>query len=176
MVWRRSPHSVGSWPVPWLHVCSGQASPAIVFIALWYEFSFTTALVVCACLLVIGFIGLYMARDSDSDDDSTTITIRKRERKSGGKNSAVPVRIEPRITYVDGKGETTTRDIRTIKYTVGSPGRIYAYCKRAKANRTFRTDRVREAIDLETGEVIGTLPGYMQAKIERPQIEAAAAQ
>jgi altronate dehydratase len=57
-----------------------------------------------------------------------------------------------RLTYVDGTGRASKRD-------VGRPGycglrSFVAHCKMRDATRTFLYERVAEAIDLDTGEIL----------------------
>jgi len=56
------------------------------------------------------------------------------------------------ITYTDGKGIETDRDISNIRYS--SAYQFHAYCHLRKEDRTFLTGRVVEAIDIRTGNRI----------------------
>ncbi len=70
-----------------------------------------------------------------------------------------------RIDYTDGAGSRTTRDIRLMKYGPWDGGAIlWAYCHLRQANRTFRTDRIISCTDIETGEVIENLEGWLDEK------------
>lgn len=59
------------------------------------------------------------------------------------------------IHYTDAGGVETSRRVvcRSIA-GFGQPETFTAWCCERKANRTFRIDRVRELVDLETGEVL----------------------
>lgn len=57
------------------------------------------------------------------------------------------------ITYEDGEGNVTKRDIHIFSYDPKSRY-IQARDSIANANRTFRIDRIQEAIDLESGELV----------------------
>lgn len=60
------------------------------------------------------------------------------------------------ITYTDSKGDTTEREIfvSSIKTNKAGNDIVYARCKSAGAMRSFRLDRIDEAIDMETGELV----------------------
>ncbi len=64
------------------------------------------------------------------------------------------------IEYVNGSGESSRRRIHIQTYN-GSPY-LKAYCHLRNEPRTFRIDRIREAIALSSGEVINDLPGYLR--------------
>lgn len=69
------------------------------------------------------------------------------------------------IKYQDGVGSVTRRTIRLMKYGPWEGGAmLWAYCDLRKANRTFRTDRIIECADVDTGEVIGNLEAWLEAK------------
>lgn len=59
------------------------------------------------------------------------------------------------IHYTDSGGVETARRVvcRSIA-GFGAPETITAFCCERKAARTFRIDRIRELVDLETGEVL----------------------
>ncbi len=60
------------------------------------------------------------------------------------------------INYIDSVGNISEREIfvHSIKKNKAGNDIVYARCKAANANRSFRLDRITMAIDLETGEVI----------------------
>ncbi len=60
------------------------------------------------------------------------------------------------ILYEDAKGERSEREIfvSSIKKNKAGNKIVYAQCKSANAIRSFRLDRIIEAVDLETGEII----------------------
>lgn len=58
---------------------------------------------------------------------------------------------EYRITYMDGDGERTTRDITVLNQDGDD---ILAWCHLRHGKRTFLKCRIEEVIDLRTGEVI----------------------
>lgn len=57
------------------------------------------------------------------------------------------------IEYVDSQGEITSREIHTRSYDPDR-GHITARCMIRKSERTFRIDRIKKAVVVETGEVI----------------------
>lgn len=68
-----------------------------------------------------------------------------------------------RIQYEDADGEPSTRDVDVLYYYPES-GYIFGKCKLRRANRTFRLDRIKEAIDRDTGEVIKGLRSFLRKK------------
>jgi len=70
------------------------------------------------------------------------------KRRQNGKNIKVDCSLH--ITYEDGEGAVTERDIHIFSYEPKSKY-IQARDSIARANRTFRVDRIQEAIDLESG-------------------------
>ena len=71
----------------------------------------------------------------------------------------VPIKVKFRLTYQDAKKQITKRTINISEYD-GS-AYINAYCELRKDYRTFRIDRIQEAVVEETGEVVDDLPGYL---------------
>lgn len=72
-----------------------------------------------------------------------------------------------RITFCDGAGAVTTRDITVERYFADAKGgAMLAYCHLRKARRPFVFSRIREAIDRETGEVIDDLVGWLDRAYE----------
>ncbi len=60
------------------------------------------------------------------------------------------------IQYKDTKGNMSEREIIFLSYTENKAGNTIARskCKKANAIRSFRADRIIEAIDVETGEIV----------------------
>ena len=72
-----------------------------------------------------------------------------------------------RIEYTDGNGNTTNRSIRVRQFGEREDHiLILAHCLLRDATRTFRTDRIRECIDEETGEVVGDVAAFLRHKYE----------
>jgi hypothetical protein len=59
-----------------------------------------------------------------------------------------------RITYLDVNSDLTHRDIRISKSRTFNPVYIAAYCLLRNEERDFKISRIKECIDLETGELI----------------------
>lgn len=75
----------------------------------------------------------------------------------------VPINKTFKIKYKDGNGNITNREIYIKKFGKASfGGFILAHCFLRDANRTFRTDRILECIDGETGEYIKDTSNYLQ--------------
>ena len=77
------------------------------------------------------------------------------------------------ITFEDRFGKVTGRDINTVRYvrtTDGMGGALWAFCRLRGANRPFRFSRIRQATDLDTGEVIPNIGDWLDAAdAERPE-------
>jgi hypothetical protein len=130
----------------------------IVFVVLWLKYSFWSAVGivlagVAGLALLIYLIGL-----------ADTTPEKSKSGRGKPKDRGFDVNAQLRITYQDRNDERTTREIVAKKYLDQSPGEIYAYCKLRRAHRTFMTNRIEEAIDLETGEVINRLPTYFRSR------------
>jgi len=66
-----------------------------------------------------------------------------------------------KLKYKDAKGKVTNRTIDMYRLGEISEGFfILAYCRLRNENRTFRTDRMLECIDMETGECISDIKQY----------------
>ncbi len=73
-----------------------------------------------------------------------------------------PVDASLHIDYCDANGEQSERVIRISQYD----GSCYlpAFCELRNDYRTFRIDRILQAVDANTGEVIKDVPSYLLAK------------
>ncbi|PHO10306.1 hypothetical protein CPG37_04470 [Malaciobacter canalis] len=70
-----------------------------------------------------------------------------------------------KITYKDAKGKETKREIFMYRFGEASfGGFILAHCSLRDENRTFRTDRIIECIDFDTGEYIENVEEYLMNK------------
>jgi hypothetical protein len=68
------------------------------------------------------------------------------------------------IRYVNSKGEESCRRITLhAAYERGGLHYIRAYCFERAAARTFRSDRIREIIDADTGEIISGVEEILEA-------------
>lgn len=77
----------------------------------------------------------------------------------------VPVNAKLQITYSDAKGQLTKRTITVSEYD-GS-AYLEGFCELRNEPRTFRIDRIQEAIDAESGEVITSVPQHLLNKYKQ---------
>jgi len=75
----------------------------------------------------------------------------------------VSARLE--ITYNDRSGQESQRSINITGYD-GS-AYLNGFCEMRQETRTFRIDRIKEAIDQETGELIESVPDYLLEKYKQ---------
>lgn len=69
------------------------------------------------------------------------------------------------ITYCDGNGNVTKRRVDIKAFDPhGADGLVIGRCHLRQSTRTFRFDRMREVIDVETGEIISNLQGQLNAE------------
>ncbi len=77
------------------------------------------------------------------------------------------VRCDLEITYTDANLNTTRRKITTREFDHSLYGGvIIAWCHLRNAHRTFRFDRIKRAVDIETGEIIKDIRTYMQHRYD----------
>ena len=126
-------------------------------IAIWGLTNFLWAVAITVCLIVAFFIWLYSSTSDDVEEATP-------EKKKSSKGPGFAVKARMKIRYTDADGESSEREIFAHRYTDSSPGYIAARCMKAKANRSFRTDRINDAVDMETGEVIKRIPTFMRSK------------
>ncbi len=75
-----------------------------------------------------------------------------------------PKRVTPRIqiNYTDSKGNLTTRIIQVLMFDLEQYGGIFkGFCELRQARRTFKFDRVRNCIDLDSKEKVGDLKSHL---------------
>lgn len=66
-----------------------------------------------------------------------------------------------KIKYLDGNDEKTIRKIELRAITEQGRSRYFkAYCHLRKEMRTFRVDRIKGMIDLNTGEIFRTMKDF----------------
>jgi hypothetical protein len=69
-----------------------------------------------------------------------------------------------RISYSDANGNATQRNVSVRAFEPSYPsGLIIGHCHMRQATRTFRFDRIRDCVDLETGEVVPDLHAHLVA-------------
>lgn len=72
-----------------------------------------------------------------------------------------------RLEYTDAKGQTTTRNVRVREFDNSLYGGILmAICELRDAHRTFRFDRIRSCIDLDTGEIVRDVRAHLVSLYE----------
>jgi predicted DNA-binding transcriptional regulator YafY len=72
------------------------------------------------------------------------------------------VNAELHLKYKDGNGQRTERAVDIRQYGQWEGGYLLiGHCHLRNATRTFRTDRITEAVDRTTGEVIPELGTYL---------------
>lgn len=79
----------------------------------------------------------------------------------------LPAKSKLKFIYTDGSGKETNRTIDTEKYgRYGSTTLIIGYCHLRKAKRTFRADRIKSCINLESNETITDVESFLQKKYD----------
>lgn len=65
--------------------------------------------------------------------------------------------------YTDSNGAVTDRQIRTKAFVkwLDDDYLVLGFCNHRKANRSFATSRMQDVVDLETGECIDHIDGYL---------------
>lgn len=80
-----------------------------------------------------------------------------------GTEGEIPVQIDARIRYVDGRGQESNREIRTRTLCPWNDDMaIFAFCKARRENRTFIVSRIKDFVDLRTGEVIQDIVEHLR--------------
>jgi hypothetical protein len=77
----------------------------------------------------------------------------------------VPVKADLQLTYKDSKGKTIDRSVSISGYD-GS-AYLKGFCNLRNSNRTFRIDRILNAIDTETREKINNVPDHLLDKYRK---------
>lgn len=74
------------------------------------------------------------------------------------------VEVQAYITYVDGKGQESKREIRTRSLChQGENGyALLAFCHMRKSHRAFLVSRIEEFVDLSTGEFVEDVVSYLR--------------
>lgn len=67
--------------------------------------------------------------------------------------------------YMDSKGQKSRRtvDVKEIQYYGNEGEFIYGECRMRRAGRTFKTSRMWDAVDVNTGEVVENVTEYLQS-------------
>lgn len=79
----------------------------------------------------------------------------------------IPAKARLRLEYTDGSGRKTTRTVDVRQFgSMGPYALLIAHCHMRDATRTFRTDRIRSCVDVETGEMVSDVGAFLQGKYE----------
>lgn len=71
------------------------------------------------------------------------------------------------FNYIDGNNEKTHRKVRLKQFDNKLFGGMFiGHCLLRNATRTFRYDRISDAIDLESGEIISDISHWLSSKYE----------
>lgn len=135
----------------------------VIFGVLWWYTNFWLALVIIVGSIAATF-GLLAVLGSKEDPSDGQLEVISRDDGEDDDGDGFEVSARMRIKYVGADGDASVREIYAYRYTDSSPGYITARCMKAKAERTFRTDRIKDAVDIETGEVIKRVPTFMRTK------------
>lgn len=78
-----------------------------------------------------------------------------------------PVKAALLLKYEDGLGKKTERivEVREVGAYLNTQ-LIIGHCRVRGATRTFRTDRIKECVDIETGGVVSDVYAYLRQKYE----------
>ncbi len=93
------------------------------------------------------------------------IRDRLEKKKSESKIREAPVQVKKRniqINYTDVYGEKTSREINTIAFYPNS-NLLRAFCMLRMDVRTFRIDRIAKAVEVDSGEPIDNVFGYLES-------------
>lgn len=77
------------------------------------------------------------------------------------------------IDYEDGTGQKTKRVIDVKQYGSAYYGNIImGYCQMRNAHRTFRVDRIKHCVDVDTGEIVNDVLAHIHEKyLESPKFQ-----
>lgn len=105
----------------------------------------------------------HVQRPNDSDDED-------RDAWEGSFWEAEnPFRVSAvlKIDYTDANQRRSTRTVDVRQIGVAPGGYLLiGHCQLRNETRTFRTDRIRSCIDVETGEIIADVYSHLKAKYE----------
>ncbi|EEL2518438.1 hypothetical protein G9I05_004381 [Salmonella enterica] len=100
------------------------------------------------------------ASESDSDT-SVEVPEKSGFRKWENADGTMPVDATIHIRYKDFAGDKTDRDVLVTHYHPDN-GYFMGFCYLRKERRTFKVERVIEAVDLDTGELIHGLRRFFR--------------
>lgn len=77
----------------------------------------------------------------------------------------VPCNARVHLSYVDANANATQRHVTVRRFDPSSPtGLILGHCHLRNETRTFRMDRIKRAVDSDTGEVVHDLRAHLEAR------------
>jgi hypothetical protein len=82
---------------------------------------------------------------------------------SSGKTKILP-EVRLHISFEDGNGVSTERDVTSISYThsiANNSGALLAFCHLRNSKRTFAFSRIKKVIDIETGRNIDDIGKFL---------------
>jgi len=80
----------------------------------------------------------------------------------------LPAKAKLKLKYTYGAGRRTERTVDVRQFGALGPNTLLiGHCNMRNATRTFRSDRIDSCVDEETGEVVGDVRSYLQAKYDR---------
>jgi hypothetical protein len=83
----------------------------------------------------------------------------------GVSGEPVPVSARLRIRYVDSYGGKTLREIHIHSFDAPT-GIVTAYCSLRHDLRTFYVDRMKNAVDLDSGELVPDMRRFLDEKAQ----------
>ncbi len=103
-----------------------------------------------------------MTRQTSGDDGETENDTNPLQWRYWDDTNQVPVSASLKIDYINAKGENSSRNIHVTRYD----GSVYlpAFSDFRQELRTYRIDRIKNCIDLETGEIVADLPERLLTK------------
>ena len=111
-------------------------------------------------LIALFFIGMaYLSKKFGDESEAQNKQGSEREAndlanwQASGQGIAVKASLQ--IRYSDYNGGKTDRRIDATRY-IPEGGYIEAWCHLRNEQRTFRVDRIQEAVDIDTGEIVTT--------------------
>jgi len=124
------------------------------------------------CIFVVAAYGNYLTSTTAPPDSENHTNQDKRSAKQPytqpnisqywETTESVPVNTSLRLNYTDANGDNSEREVRIDKYN----GSCYlnGYCNLRKDIRSFRIDRIKECIDIDSGEVVNDIPAHLKRK------------
>lgn len=89
-------------------------------------------------------------------------------------HSGKRIQIDLQLVYLSVEGAVTTRTVTVERFTHdGNGGALLAFCHLRHSRRTFLFSRIQSAVDTSTGEIIGHLSRWLDARyVETPEGKA----